>query len=207
MDFCLRLDLGPGTTIQEANAFFDRYCDSYLVVREHVDGGNPHLHALISTRHNSQALRAALNRKGWTGNQCYSIKAVDPSQVDRFHRYLCKGDGPDSPPDVIQMVGFGWDDAWVEQQHEAYWDENADYQKKYAKMPKIIPYVVKKCRDLGLRAYEREKVAEQIIYYHTLYEKPLSIYHARSVCTTVCMSLGGYEDQISLVAQVIAELK
>lgn len=150
-----------------------------LCVRETVEGENPHYHAVLHTQRKIQAVRMALKRcLGVVGNGEYSVAQV--RDLARYQRYMMKGAAKGVLPEVIVSVGINYQsDSWREEQHDAYWEENALLGRKRKELP-VPAAVLEKCKEQQVPWDRRAAIAE--IYIRELVErgKAINIFSLKS---------------------------
>lgn len=150
-----------------------------LLVRETVDGENPHYHAVLHSDRKVAAIRMALKRAlGVGGNGEYSVAEV--RDLDKYQRYMLKGPSADVMPEVIMAVGIQYMDAeWQKARHDAYWQEAASLGRK-RKLEPLMDVVYRECTAAGVEWHQRDRIAK--IYIKELVErsKPINIFSAKS---------------------------
>lgn len=133
------------------NEFFSRYSMFFAVSEFGGKKEGLHYHVLFETGMSETDLRLAIaggvnrkkervtgffegvgaSKKGGTGR--YQLKKADVPDDDKWKpwRYLCKGDGPADPPDVVcgqPPIGKSVNDL-----HAEFWKENKQLRKEAAK--------------------------------------------------------------------------
>lgn len=187
--FALRCDYTDDDK-QSLSDWLSSNADGYLVCYEEVDGENPHIHALVYSGKNIDTLRKSFKRAfpDKKGNGAYSLKACD-GDVDDYCAYICKGGSVDDMPYVVFACGLDFDEGKVVEMHERYWDNNAKYQKaaKERSMSRgsMVDAVEKVCREEGVRAYERKRVALVYIREMKKMRKAISIFAGKAVVNGV----------------------
>lgn len=150
-----------------------------LCVRETVDGENPHYHAVLHTDRKIAAVRMALKRcLGVTGNGEYSVAQV--KDLARYQRYMLKGDAKGVLPEIVIAIGMIYQsDSWVEEQHDAYWEENATLVKKRALEP-VPAAVLSQCKEANVAWDRRDRIAEIYIRELVTRNKAINLFSLKS---------------------------
>lgn len=157
-DYSIRVDGSDSGKLLE---FLAADGGAYLVVREKHDS-NPHFHVVLHSKKKIQPLRMAFRRKfpELSGNGGYSITAV--RDLDKYHRYMCKGADKDSEPDVVGSNGIGYGAEAIAEFHEHYWQANEERKRTIASLP-VADAVLAHARDADVAWSAREKLAELYI--------------------------------------------
>jgi hypothetical protein len=205
--FALRCDFNHDADKQRLSDWLSSNCDGFIVCYEEVDDENPHIHALLYSGKNIDTLRKSFKRvfEEKRGNAAYSLKACD-GDVDDYLAYICKGVDPDVGPQVVCFQGLEFDEQRVASMHARYWDENARRiraaKERSAAKGSMVDAVEKLCREEGVRAYERKKVALVYIREMRKMRKPINIFAARAVVNGVVVLLdeeeSGATDEIAV---------
>lgn len=124
--FALRCDFDADADKQRLSDWLSSNADSFLVCFEEVDDENPHIHAIIYSGKNIDALRKSFKRafEEKRGNGAYSLKACT-GDVDDYIAYICKGAQEGAGARVVCSQGLEFSGERVEQAHARYWDVNA----------------------------------------------------------------------------------
>lgn len=159
-----------------------------LLVRETVDGQNPHYHAVLHSDRKIPAIRMALKRAlGLNGNGDYSVAEV--RDLDKYLRYMLKGASADVGPEVIAAVGIQYQDPnWQRGQHAAFWaDASAERRKR--KLEPIMDAVYGICVAEGIEWHQRDKICK--IYIKGLVERnrPINVFSAKSAINLIQVKL------------------
>lgn len=213
IEYSGRLDLNADLTKEKALAYLSKWFATYFVVEENNEQlDNPHLHLFGRSEKTITQLRNAVNRAGWKGNKCYSLKTCDVD-TERYVRYMCKGPDASTGPTIIARQGFDYTDEFISQQHEAYWDENKALGLRKRKLEKaaaysnLVAYVTDECKRRAIGGLEREKIAEIVVEYYAEHNKPLNVYYARGVVNTVSVKLDNGDRARQNLAWEIAQIK
>jgi len=158
---------------------------------------NPHYHALFwvsADRYN--ALRQTIKR-GWSGNEEYSLKKVKPELLPEQFNYICKGkgSGTDDEPDVIYGSEHFTDELLTECR-SLYWKNHAAIQsisKKRKRELSVHENVLNLCRARGYTDSDRDKIFDVVIEYYRKRIKYLAPNYVRNIVfqTAVYLSPGG----------------
>lgn len=153
---------------------------AHLAVRETVEGGNPHGHAILRSHRNIATLRAALRRffPDLVGNRAYSLALV--KDIDRYERYMLKGDSASSPPEVIAAYGFQYGDlAWQDNQHAAYWEEHQATEARRRTLP-LVEFVLNACKDANIQWHDKHAIAVVYIREAVARKKSINTFAVRA---------------------------
>ncbi len=158
---------------------------------------NPHYHALFfvaSDRFN--ALRQTIKR-GWAGNEEYSLKKAKPELLPEQFNYICKGKGPgtDDKPDVVYGSEH-FTTEFLTECRRLYWKNHAAIQtvsKKRKREISIHENVLNLCRARGYTDQDRGKIFDVIIEYYRKRIKYLNPSYVRNLVfqTAVYLSPDG----------------
>lgn len=140
---CLRLNETPNW-LETLDLLLIKYVDKsvpYLAVRElGKDDKNPHRHFAFRCIGKMQALRQALVRVGFKGNESYCLKAGDPEQMDAHFDYLCKGTGTgkEDGPDVV-VAHEDFTKAVIDERNKVFWKKNEQFAERKTKRKREEP--------------------------------------------------------------------
>lgn len=158
-----------------------------FAVRELVDGGNEHWHWLLTTDEKISVVRTSFNRACPTlkGNGAYSLSVV--KDVDKYERYMAKGDSEGVAPEVCWRYGLRYSDEKLEELHEAYWTENRKLKKR--KTGSVIDNVIDICKAQNVNWERRDKIGE--IYIKQLVERsrPINLFAVKSSVNLIQVKL------------------
>lgn len=97
-----------------------------------TDANRPHVHILCEIQYiRSVKTRSLLKDQfAYKGNTDFSVDNVAPTEEDfvRVSRYVCKGDGPKIPTDVVFRTE-NWTDELVELRKDEYWFYHASEEQ------------------------------------------------------------------------------
>lgn len=184
-DIAIRLD---GQSSEKLIEFLDQDGGSYLVVKE-LEDSNPHFHVVLHTRRKLQAVRMAFRRQfpELKGNGAYSISAV--RDVDKYHRYLMKGESSELQPNVIAANGVQYSNVlWQQAQHDEYWQVNQELQEAERKLP-VAEVVLKACKEVAVQWSNREKISELYIRELVVRDKPINLHSVRAAVSLLQVKL------------------
>lgn len=152
---------------------------SYLVVKE-MEDENPHFHVFLRSARKLPAVRAALKRAmpELNGNGSYSVALC--RDVERYHRYMMKGEAAAVMPQVVGAFGMQFsDEVWQQDTHDAYWRENEEIGRRRKLVP-VAEAVLQACRDANIRWDAREKISELYIRELLSRDKAINLFSVRS---------------------------
>lgn len=168
-----------GQSSEELVKFLSEDGGSYLVVKE-LEDSNPHFHVVLHTRRKPQAVRMAFRRQfpESRGNGSYSISSV--RDVEKYHRYMMKGDSSSVLPHVVAANGIQYQNAeWQQDQHDQYWQINQELREADDKRP-VADVVLDACRTANIDWSNREKIAEVYIRELVVRDKPINLHSVRA---------------------------
>lgn len=201
IDVAFRVD---GEDPSDLINFLDEDGGAYFVVKEVADG-NHHFHAVLRSRRAVQPLRMAFKRympPDMVGNGAYSIAVV--RDLDKYHRYLCKGDQHGVWPEVVGANGIQYQDLeWQNAQHEAYWTENARLAGERTKVS-VMDAVLDAARAEGLRWTDRERIAFIYIREQAARGKGINTFQVRSAVNLIAIKLCPDDSAIEELARFAA---
>lgn len=200
-DYAIRLD---GTDHSKLTAFLDSDGGAYLVVRELAES-NSHYHAIIHSKKKLPAFRSAFVRAvldGQHGNGAYSITRV--KDIDKYERYMTKGDSEAELPVVVGRNGVKYNDEWVRETHDRYWKVNDELNAKRRKLS-MVEAVVCMAKEEKIAWSNREKLA--LLYIRELADrdKAINIFSVRSNLNLVQIKLCPDDTAIADLAAVVAQ--
>lgn len=169
-------------------------------VRE-VAGENEHWHFYVETALKPNSFRAALRRKieDLVGNGAYSV--AECRDVDKYLRYMSKGDGPDLLPEIVWKFGPMWTDEKVEELHQEYWAENAAMKKR--RTESVVDVVIDRCKALRIAWDDRSYIAEEYIKELVERSKPINIYSVKSAVNLIQIKLCPDDSAIKQLASQV----
>lgn len=194
--FALRID----KEFEKTREFLQSKNISGIGVRE-VSGNNEHWHFHLETLIKPSSFRVLLKRgvPGLQGNGCYSVSEV--KDVDKYLRYICKGDGPQLLPEVSWKLGPLWTDERIEELHTEYWEANAAMKKR--RTESVSDVVIDRCKELGVAWDDRTAIAEEYIKELVERSKPVNIYSVRSNVNLIQIKLCPDESAIRMLASQV----
>lgn len=157
---------------------------AFLVVKE-VAGDNIHFHGVLHTTKKLPAFRAALKRAmpELNGNGSYSVSTV--RELEKYQRYMLKGDSRAKDAEVIAANGLTYTDAeWRGERHDAYWDENDELSRK-RKAGCLMDDVLAACKEQRIAFDNREAISR--LYIRGLVErnKAINLYSVKSTVSLI----------------------
>lgn len=152
---------------------------AHLVVKEMAEE-NPHYHAILHSTKKHTAVRQALKRAmpNLNGNGSYSCVPV--RDLEKYERYMMKGDSEEKMPDVVKAYGLEYaNDEWQKDKHDSYWEENRRIGRK-RKMESVDDVVLQICTEENISWSNREKLAEVYIRELSSRDKPINLFSLRA---------------------------
>lgn len=150
-----------------------------------ASGDNEHWHFLLflTVGLKLSAFRTAFLRQfpSLKGNGDYSLSQC--KDVDKYSRYLAKGESEGQTPEVCWRYGLDWTEEKLEELHEAYWTENRKLKKR--KVGSMVDRVVDICKAENVDWQKRDAIAKIYIKEVTGSAKPLSMFSLRACVNTV----------------------
>lgn len=178
LPYALRLD---SEDVAKFIDWLDADGGSYLVVRETVSGENPHFHAILWSARKIQAVRVSFKRAypELVGNKSYSIAEV--RDVDKYHRYMCKGDSKELAPEVVGAYGMQYMDVlWQNEQHDEYWTENAVIAARAHAATSMVDFTTDACKNAGISWADKHAIAKVYIKEAVARNKSINIFAIRA---------------------------
>lgn len=159
-----------------------------FAVRENADGDNPHEHwVLFCGTKTIKSVRSSFNREvpELRGNGKYSMSEID--DLDKYTRYMCKGGSDCLKPLVVWRDSMTYDDAKIQELHEAYWKENKSLKRKRG--GSMIDKVVDEAKRQNVHYGDRRALAK--VYIRLLKEecKPINLFSIRANLNAVQVAL------------------
>lgn len=190
--FALRLDVEPRDK-DSVKSWLDRNSKGYFVVHETVHGENDHIHAVIETDKNLNALRVSFKRAfpNKIGNGQYSLKECD-ADVENYMLYMCKGDSVDDMPVVWLRNGLLYTDDKIKEWHNRYWVNNEQLtrnKRKRAESGNMVERLERLAKEKGLRSDQKDEIAKLYIKEYVQMRKGINVFAARAVVNTVSVLL------------------
>lgn len=192
----IRLDGGDATKLVEV---LSADGGAFLVVKEVADN-NPHFHGVLHTTKKLPAFRAALKRAmpELNGNGAYSVSTV--RELEKYQRYMLKGESRALDPDVIAYNGITYSDPeWRAERHDAYWDENDEITRK-RKAGSIMDDVMAACKEKRIAFDNREAIAKLYITELVQRNKAINLYSVKSSVSLIQAKLCPDDSFISELA-------
>lgn len=193
----VRIDRAITATLK----FLDDRNESGWGVREFADSGE-HWHFFVETKTKPQPFRVALVRAvpDLKGNGAYSV--AECRDVEKYLRYMAKGDEAAVPPEVVWKVGPMWTPEKIDELHEAYWQENRELKRR-RKEGSVIDAVIDVCKEKRLAWEDRSYIAEEYIKELVSRNKVINIYSVKSAVNLIQVKLCPDDSAIkNLAAQV-----
>lgn len=170
-------------------------------VRETVAGANEHWHFYVETLIKPVSLRVLMKRAipELVGNGAYSVQ--DVKDMDKYLRYMAKGESEPVMPEVVWKSGPLWTDLKIEELHDDYWQENQRLKKR--RVESVVDTVLDACKDGGVAWDDRTAIAELYIKELVARHKPINIYSVKSSVNLIQVKLCPDDSAIrDLAAQV-----
>lgn len=157
---------------------------------ENLDGGcmatlemeheNRHVHVLFYSSKKIQALRTQLIRKlPWcVGNAGYSMSKV--TDLQKYKAYICKGDGPEDPPQHFYHKGVEFGETWINEHHTSYYLMPCRAPKR-----NLIEYVEAEAKRQCLAWTDRSLIAQIYIKELVLQKKSINFYSVKNAVNLI----------------------
>lgn len=179
---------------------------AYIIAREKAKhGGNVHMHALLHTDENIKNVRNRIVRAypGQGGNGWYSLTKCQ--DVDKYERYLCKGDDDAEGPEIVGRQGIQFTDTWVAEKHKLFWDVHAQLlaASKKRKVP-VFDRVFQQCVDDRVSWRDDEAIAKKYIKALSEDAKGINLFAVRSQINLLKVRLCPNDDAIEALAVAVA---
>lgn len=169
---------------------------SGFAVRE-ISGDNEHWHWYVRTTKKAQPLRVLLVKKvpALRGNAGYSV--AECRDVDKYHRYMCKGEAPEVPAEIAWTLGPQWTQDKFDELHEAYWAENQRIKKR--KVGSVQDHVIDEAKRNCTAWDDRRALTKMYIKELVARSKPINVYAVKSAVRVIQCILCPNEDAIEEV--------
>lgn len=159
-----------------------------FAVRE-VVATNEHWHWLLRDvkARKLHALRVKLTRSvsELSGNGAYSM--TECRDVEKYERYLCKGESEGAGVDVAWRHSLEYSDDWIESHHRSYWEENKRLKKK--RSLGVMDHVIDAAKRQNVKWDDRKKIAELYIRELAARSKPINTYAVKSAVNGIQVQL------------------
>lgn len=195
-DIAIRID---GTDSEPVARFLDADGGSYLVVREKEED-NPHFHVYLRTARKISAIRTAFKRAfpELKGNGSFSIAQC--RDVEKYVRYMLKGDSDVELPNVCLANGIQFTDPdWVKEQHAAYWAVNEEINRRRKLLP-VAEVVLAEAKKLGLKWDAVESIGKIYIKELVARDKAINIFSVKSHVALIQVKLCPNDEAIDFLA-------
>jgi len=207
--YALRVDL-DGIDAAAVVGFIQRFAVAYLVVRETVDGDNPHTHAFFTSESKIAGIRKAIQRwlSGDLGNAGYSLKEC-AEQYDDYLTYLCKGNSSSEMPEVVGRHGLDFTEEWVKDRHALYYVNREAIIGQRHKRKKIttataVEKLEERCKEANIVWNQKNDIALEYIKMCKAGRKAINVFSARSIVNAVTVALCPDDTAAKELAQLIA---
>jgi hypothetical protein len=150
-------------------------------------GDNEHWHFYVETTIKPNSLRVLIKRACPTlvGNGAYSVS--DVRDVDKYLRYIAKGESSGVMPEVVYQCGLLWTTEKIKELHDDYWTENKEFKKR--RTCGVMDFVLDRCRDEGIAWDDRTAIAEEYIKELVNRNKPINIFSIKSCVNLIQVKL------------------
>lgn len=200
--FALRVD---GDQHQRFAEWFDGFGSSYFIVRETVDGENVHMHMVFTAEIPIKNIRSRFNRAfpDLTGNKSYSLTGVE--DLDKYHRYMCKGNSEDELPEVLAKHGMIYTADWVDDRHAEYWDVHNQLQvKKDSRKRPAFEIVYDEAVSKQIKWNDDKQLAKMFINTLAQQAKPVNLFSVRSQVNLLKIRLCPDDAALDALAEIVA---
>ena len=213
---CLRInkkdDDEDHLSVFESVYQLSKYIDNdvpYLVVFETGENHeNPHYHATFRLIGKMQAFRQFLIRKGFKGNECYSLKAANPEKMDAHLDYLCKGTGTgkEDGPHVV-LAHKDLTDSVIKERHDAFWKKNqeiADRKPKRKREEPASKLILAICKqklehDSSKLAISEDELIDITLEWYKANKWSMNVFQMKAVVNYVSYSLNPQSNRVDLM--------
>lgn len=174
-----------------------------FAVREVAGGTNEHWHWLLedSRSRKLNAMRVNFVRAvpECSGNGAYSLSEC--RDVEKYERYLCKGESEGAGPEVAWSYGLKYNDEKLEALHTEYWQANRNLRKRRA--TSVMDYVIDESKRRNLNWKDREDIAEVYIRELAARSKPINTFAIKAAVNAVQVALCPDDAAIKLFASLV----
>lgn len=181
-------------------AFLDRRVEPGFAVRETAESGE-HVHAYVYSRVKPASYRVILKRElpGLAGNGAYSI--AECRDVEKYHRYMCKGDVAGAGPEIVWCYGWEWTSDKFDELHFAYWEANN--VKKIRRDVGVLDYVLDRCQEAGIAWDDRTAISEEYIKELVARSKPINLFSVKAAVNLIQVKLCPDDSAIRVLASQV----
>lgn len=189
-----KLALRTDKAFDEVKAWIEGKGLTGWAVRE-VAGDNEHWHWYLETEMKLPAFRVALTRAvpALKGNASYSVS--DVKDVEKYLRYMAKGESDGAGPEWAWRHGLLWTDEKLEELHQDYWIENRKLKKRRA-TGSVMDAVYDKCKETAVRWDDRRGIFEVYIRELVARDKPINMFSVKASVNLVAIKLCPNDDAI-----------
>lgn len=198
MLYAIRIDISARISTETVADWLADLGTGYLCVRE---GGseNPHVHIIVAWDKTTRGLRKNFLTRfpSCNGNGSYSLTEVKDEA--KYNRYLCKGAGLGSPPQVVCRNGLLYTDEWIETQHAAFYEHAPNPKSK----KRLLDFVYDTCQEAALDWHDRQGIARVYIKECMSRKQGINCFQAKSAVNLIqcllCPTDAAVEDLISTI--------
>jgi len=208
--YALRVDVFDGLK-DRLSQWLSSVANGFIVSFETTIGQNDHVHCIVDCHKSIKVIRSSFCRAfpESVGNKSYSLKLCDDEYL-AYVRYICKGKDKETDPVIWIRQGLLYRDEDIKDAHEKYWVNNAAIEENRTKRKAVDGNLVEQleriCKKKGVRAMDRQRVAEEYIKLFRDARKGINVYAARAIVNTVCLCLEGGDAELSRLSFKIADL-
>lgn len=197
-----KIALRTDKAFPEVKAWIESKSLSGWAVRE-VSGDNEHWHWYLETDMKLPAFRVALTRAVpvLKGNACYSASEV--KDVDKYLRYMAKGESDGAGPEWAWRHGLMWTDEKLEELHADYWVENRKLKKRRATGP-VMDAVYDKCKETSVRWDDKRAIFEAYIRELVARDKPINLFSVKASVNLLAIKLCPNDDALQCLVDATA---
>lgn len=180
--FGFRITPGEHNCLECLDKFLKKHCESWMVTEEYGDKlGKLHYQAWASTRLNRRYFQQNFKNAIKASCDSFGVSLDECRDHDAMQRYVLKGSKRGELPKIVNTYGIKqFTRDYVEQYHNAYWDQNASIKadikdKKttmFAEMQKYVAYLD--------RPPTKVQLAEKYLELCIQLDKPIDEYRAKS---------------------------
>lgn len=183
MSFALRTD----GSLDEVISWVNAQSFGGFAVKEVAGADNVHWHWLLESGKTLKQIRSSFCRNvpGLVGNKSYSLTVI--RDVEKYARYMCKGDAEGKSPHVAWSNSLFYNDAKIEELHVEYWTNNKAMRKR--KVGTVADAVIDLAKQDNVRWSDRQTLAKMYIQELKSRDKPINMYSVKSNLNLVQVAL------------------
>lgn len=196
------LALRTDKCFDQVKAWVEKLQLTGFAVRE-VAGDNEHWHWLLEDgrKRKIHAIRVSLTREvqELNGNGAYSLSEC--RDLDKYERYLCKGESEGAGPEVAWSYGLRYTPAYLEELHTRYWDANRNLRKR--RTTGVMDYVIDECKRRNLNWNDRSDIGEVYIRELVARDRPINTFAVKSAVNLIQVKLCPTDEALKQLAELV----